>query len=81
MCPQSAALPADIGFQCTNEELCSSLGKIISGSPLPGNVIEDANPYQLVPSDLPGTFQIFEAINPSMWYGEYPYFDLIKLIS
>ncbi|ONI32747.1 hypothetical protein PRUPE_1G383200 [Prunus persica] len=59
MCPQSATLPADIGFQCTDEELCISLGKIISGSPLPGNVIEDANPYQLVPSNLPDGFWYF----------------------
>ncbi|CAL8988734.1 unnamed protein product [Prunus brigantina] len=59
MHPQSAALPADIGFQCTDEELCISLGKIISGSPLPGNVIEDANPYQLVPSNLPDGFWYF----------------------
>ncbi|XP_068309593.1 NAC domain-containing protein 83-like isoform X1 [Pyrus communis] len=56
MYPQSAALPADISLQCTDEELCMSLEKILDGSPLPGNVIRDVNPYRCAPSNLPGYF-------------------------
>ncbi|KAK3043091.1 hypothetical protein RJ639_001206 [Escallonia herrerae] len=37
----------------TEEELFKSLRKIIDGSPLPGNVITDVNPYQYKPSHLP----------------------------
>ncbi|KAK3030528.1 hypothetical protein RJ639_039558, partial [Escallonia herrerae] len=53
MCPLSLVFPpADIGLW-TEEELFKSLGKIIDGSPLPGNVIADVNPYQYKPSHLP----------------------------
>ncbi|CAN6539426.1 unnamed protein product [Malus baccata var. baccata] len=59
MYPQSAALPADISLQCTDEELCVSLEKIQDGSPLPGNVIRDVNPYRCAPSNLPDGFWYF----------------------
>ncbi|KAK3043161.1 hypothetical protein RJ639_000050 [Escallonia herrerae] len=53
MCPPSLVFPpADIGLW-TEEELFKSLRKIIDGSPLPGNVITDVNPYQYKPSHLP----------------------------
>ncbi|KAK3001582.1 hypothetical protein RJ639_021685, partial [Escallonia herrerae] len=50
MCPPSLVFPpADIGLW-TEEELFKSLRKIIDGSPLPGNMITDVNPYQYKPS-------------------------------
>ncbi|KAA8537666.1 hypothetical protein F0562_027344 [Nyssa sinensis] len=54
MCPPAPApLAADISVYWTDEELCLSLAKIIRGSPLPGNVLADVNPYQHMPSKLP----------------------------
>ncbi|KAK3043646.1 hypothetical protein RJ639_000062 [Escallonia herrerae] len=53
MCPPSLVFPpADIGLW-TEDKLFKSLRKIIDGSPLPGNVITDVNPYQYKPSHLP----------------------------
>lgn len=50
-------MPSDIGFHCTDEELCMFLQRLMSGSPLPRNVINDVNPYQYMPSNLPpGSF-------------------------
>ncbi|KAK3024076.1 hypothetical protein RJ639_044491 [Escallonia herrerae] len=58
MCPPSLVFPpADIGLW-TEDELFKSSRKIIDGSPLPGNVITDVNPYQYKPSHLPGQSQM-----------------------
>lgn len=55
MCPPAPVpLPADICLYWSDEELFTSLDKIMRGSPLPGNVIPDVNLYQVQPSDLPG---------------------------
>ncbi|KAL6207401.1 hypothetical protein ACLB2K_018359 [Fragaria x ananassa] len=56
MHPQ-AVLRANIGVHYTDKELCMFLQKLLSGSPLPKNVINDVNPYQYMPSYLPpGSF-------------------------
>ncbi|KAL5845040.1 hypothetical protein ACOSQ4_010998 [Xanthoceras sorbifolium] len=53
MCPPAASPPSDISFACTHEELFVSLEKMMSGFPLPSNVITDVNPYIYMPSNLP----------------------------
>lgn len=54
MCPFAPPPPPDdISTYWTDEELCLSLERMIRGFPLPGNVIADINPYQLIPSNLP----------------------------
>lgn len=54
MCPPASSPVADIDFHCRDEELFMFLYKLTSGSPLPGNVITDVNPYIYAPSNLPG---------------------------
>ncbi|TXG52275.1 hypothetical protein EZV62_021444 [Acer yangbiense] len=53
MYPSAASPPPDISFTCTPEELCVSLERMMSGFPLPSNVITDINPYIYEPSNLP----------------------------
>ncbi|CAL1410992.1 unnamed protein product [Linum trigynum] len=53
MCPPSLNPNAEIGFDCTPEEICSSLHKMMKGSPLPSNVVDDICPYIYNPSNLP----------------------------
>ncbi|CAI0435402.1 unnamed protein product [Linum tenue] len=53
MCPPSLNPNAEIGFDCTPEEICSSLHKMMKGSPLPSNVVDDICPYIYTPSNLP----------------------------
>ncbi|KAM7521096.1 hypothetical protein LguiB_020058 [Lonicera macranthoides] len=54
MCPPAPVPPlADISLYWSDEELFTSLDKIIRGSPVPDNVIPDVNPYQIQPSVLP----------------------------
>lgn len=53
MCPPASSPVADIDFHCRDEELFMFLYKLTSGSPLPGNVITDVNPYIYAPSNLP----------------------------
>ncbi|XP_057975519.1 NAC domain-containing protein 83-like [Malania oleifera] len=55
MCPP----PADIGVYWTDEELITSLEGMIRGSPLPGNVLEEINPYFHVPENLPNDIWYF----------------------
>ena len=45
MYPPAASPPPDISFACTHEELFVSLERMMSGFPLPSNVITDINPY------------------------------------
>lgn len=45
--------PADIGLDCTNEELFTAFERMVTGSPLPSNVINDVNPYKHEPTNLP----------------------------
>ncbi|KAF3446278.1 hypothetical protein FNV43_RR11457 [Rhamnella rubrinervis] len=51
--------PADIGLFCSDEELIIILDRIITGSPLPGNVIRDVNPYHYKPANLPDNIWFF----------------------
>ncbi|CAL1396269.1 unnamed protein product [Linum trigynum] len=53
MCPPSLNPNAEIGFDCTPEEICSSLRKMMKGSPLSSNVVDDICPYIYTPSNLP----------------------------
>ncbi|KAK4859977.1 hypothetical protein QYF36_015321 [Acer negundo] len=53
MYPSAASPPPDISFACTHEELIVSLERMMSGLPLPSNVITDINPYIYNPSNLP----------------------------
>lgn len=50
--------PADIGLYCSDEELFIILERIITGFPLPGNVIRDVNPYHYKPVNLPGKYRV-----------------------
>ncbi|XVE94761.1 hypothetical protein REPUB_Repub02eG0036900 [Reevesia pubescens] len=52
MATPAASPPANIGFTCTDEELFIAFDKLISGSPLPSNVI-DENPCRYEPQNLP----------------------------
>lgn len=54
MSPPAVSSSADIGLYCSDEDLFMLLEKIIIGSPLPGNVITDINPYRYKPWNLPG---------------------------
>lgn len=54
MCPPATVQSDDISFSCTDEELCIHIERIMNGSPVPVNVITDVNPYQYMPSNLPG---------------------------
>ncbi|KAH9692833.1 NAC domain-containing protein [Citrus sinensis] len=53
MCPPTASTPIDVDFASTDENLFGSLERMIRGSPLPCNVINDVNPYNHMPSNLP----------------------------
>ncbi|CAI0425483.1 unnamed protein product [Linum tenue] len=64
MCPPSLNPNAEIGFDCTPEEICSSLHKMMKGSPLPSNVVDDICPYIYTPSNLPA--DIWYLIEKSM---------------
>lgn len=64
MCPPTASTPIDVDFASTDENLFGSLERMIRGSPLPCNVINDVNPYNHRPSNLPGNsalsfFQVY----------------------
>lgn len=50
--PESSC--ADIGFDCTNEELFKALERMMTGSERPENVIDFLNPYKYRPTNLPG---------------------------
>ncbi|GKV29862.1 hypothetical protein SLEP1_g38746 [Rubroshorea leprosula] len=52
MIPPDSSCHADIGFDCTNEELFKALEKMMTGSQRPCNVI-DLNPYKYRPNNLP----------------------------
>lgn len=54
MIPPVSLLPAGIGFNCTDEELFTAFERLVTGSPLPSNVIDGINPYMHKPNDLPG---------------------------
>ncbi|KAF9668646.1 hypothetical protein SADUNF_Sadunf14G0025300 [Salix dunnii] len=51
--PCASSPVADIELHCRDEELFMFLYKVNIGSPLPGNVITDVNPYIYAPSNLP----------------------------
>ncbi|KAL5558095.1 hypothetical protein UlMin_034306 [Ulmus minor] len=53
MSPPVSGQSPDISSDFTDEEIFNCLGKLMSGSPLPSNVISDVNPYQHKPSNLP----------------------------
>ncbi|XP_031254813.1 NAC domain-containing protein 26-like [Pistacia vera] len=53
MCPPAASPLPDIDTSSTYEEFFGSLEKMNKGYPLPSNVINDVDPYSLMPSNLP----------------------------
>nr|UBT01643.1 NAC transcription factor 39 [Litchi chinensis] len=53
MCPPASFPPPDLSFACTHDELFNSFEGMMSGFPLPTNVVNDVNPYIYVPSNLP----------------------------
>ncbi|KAJ6675703.1 putative proteinC DOMAIN-CONTAINING PROTEIN 82-RELATED [Salix viminalis] len=53
MYPPASSPVADIEYFCRDEELFMFLDEVNIGSPLPGNVITDVNPYIYAPSNLP----------------------------
>ncbi|XP_044511562.1 NAC domain-containing protein 76-like isoform X3 [Mangifera indica] len=53
MCPPAASPLPDIDISSTYEELFGSLEKMNKGYPLPSNVINDVDPYNHMPSNLP----------------------------
>ncbi|KAJ0024925.1 hypothetical protein Pint_08911 [Pistacia integerrima] len=53
MCPPAASPLPDIDISSTYEEFFGSLEKMNKGYPLPSNVINDVDPYSLMPSNLP----------------------------
>ncbi|CAN1835873.1 NAC domain-containing protein 78 [Linum perenne] len=59
MCPPTLNPIADIGFDGTPEEICKSLHKLMRGSPLPSNVVDDVSPYLYAPSNLPADIWYF----------------------
>ncbi|KAB5526795.1 hypothetical protein DKX38_020642 [Salix brachista] len=56
MYPPASSPVADIESLCRDEELFIFLDEVNNGSPLPGNVITDVNPYIYAPSNLPASW-------------------------
>ncbi|KAL3505267.1 hypothetical protein ACH5RR_035108 [Cinchona calisaya] len=54
MCPPAPHPPADMALNGADEQVIMFLDRFRHGNPLPTNVIEDINPYQFNPSNLPG---------------------------
>ncbi|GLT45855.1 hypothetical protein SLA2020_196560 [Shorea laevis] len=62
MSPPELSCPVHIGFDSTNEQIFMALGRMGTGSPLPDNVIDGVNPYELMPADMPdGIWYLFES--------------------
>lgn len=59
MCPPAASPASNIDLYYSDKDIFTSLDGIISGSPLPSNVISDVNPYQHKPSNLPNGIWFF----------------------
>ena len=52
MCPPAPDPPADM-VHGADDEVIMHLDRIRQGKPLPNNVIDDTNPFQFNPSNLP----------------------------
>lgn len=77
----SASPPSEIGLYWSDEEVYTSLQRIMNGSPLPANVTSDVNPFQHKPSNLPGeivVLSVYLGMILNCW--TLPYFFLECLI-
>ncbi|XP_043709435.1 NAC domain-containing protein 72-like isoform X2 [Telopea speciosissima] len=57
MCSSRPVPPLE--FRCTDEEVVEHLERIVSGAPLPVNVIPEMNPYEVEPWKLPDKIWCF----------------------
>ncbi|XP_021285388.1 uncharacterized protein LOC110417385 [Herrania umbratica] len=65
MATPAASPPANIDFNCTDEEFFIWFSKLTSGSPLPSNVI-DENPYKYPPQYIPKNIWFLISSNDSI---------------